>query len=139
MPSEEARSLTIDRLKEAGIRPSAPRIAILEYVQMVTCHPSAETVFRTLQKEHPTLSLTTVYNTLKLFSERGLTKQLELCGEARFDGHTNPHSHFRCRSCGKIFDIDEPDLSALRLPEGFLVEQSSLNYIGLCPECRAKA
>lgn len=127
---------TIRRLREAGIRPSAPRIAILEYVQRVRCHPSAETVHHALQKGHPSLSLTTVYNTLRLFAETGLAVQLDLgCNEARFDGFTAPHGHFRCRACGKIYDVLEAEMERLPHPAGFLVESASLSYSGLCPSC----
>ena len=126
----------IRRLKEAGIRSSAPRIAILGYLQRVRCHPSAETVYRALHKSHPSLSLTTVYNTLRLFAETGLARQLDLgCSEARFDGFTVPHGHFRCRSCGKIYDVFESEMNRLPHPAGFLVESASLSYSGLCPDC----
>ena len=131
---------TIRKLKEAGIRSSAPRIAILEYVQRVRCHPSAETVYRTLQKTHPSLSLTTVYNTLRLFAETGLVLQLDLgCNETRFDGLTAPHGHFRCRACGKIYDVLEAEMNRLPRPAGFLVEVASLSYSGLCPGCTPAA
>jgi len=127
---------TIRRLREVGIRPSAPRIAILEYLQRVRCHPSAETVFRALQRVHPSLSLTTVYSTLRLFATTGLALQLDLgCGETHFDGLTTPHGHFRCRACGKIYDVFESEMDRLPHPAGFLVETASLSYAGLCPGC----
>ncbi len=135
-----SHQMTIRKLKEAGIRSSAPRIAILEYIQRVRCHPSAETVHRALQKAHPSLSLTTVYNTLRLFAENGLAVQLALgCGEARFDGFTVPHGHFRCRACGRIFDVLESEMERLPHPAGFLVEAASLSYSGLCPGCTPAA
>jgi Fur family peroxide stress response transcriptional regulator len=86
----------------------------------------------------PSLSKTTVYNTLKLFVEKDLVEEITIEGtEKRYDLY-NPdsHAHFRCSSCGKLFDItlqirqhESPDL------DGFTIHRQSVHFTGLCPQC----
>ena len=64
------------RLSEADIRPSMQRLAILEYINSCYCHPTADEVYSELVKEHPTLSRTTVFSSLKLLSEKGLVNNI---------------------------------------------------------------
>lgn len=69
-------------------------------------HPTAEEVYLNLSKEIPTLSKTSVYNTLSLFVEKGLVQMLTIEENiARFDADTSVHGHFQCKVCGKIYDF----------------------------------
>jgi len=69
-----------DCLLKAGIRPSYPRIRVLDYLVTMKTHPTAEEVFSHLVKEMPTLSRTTVYNTLNLLVGAGLARTLTIEG-----------------------------------------------------------
>ena len=60
-----------DYLAKYGIKPSVQRIAIMEYLMEHRTHPSTDEIHSVLIKWMPTLSKTTVYNTLKLFTEQG--------------------------------------------------------------------
>ena len=65
----DLRAECIARLQTAGLRPSEPRIAVLAFLMKNRIHPVAETIYKSLAPEYPTLSRTTIYNTLKLFEE----------------------------------------------------------------------
>ena len=94
-------------LLDAGIRPSVQRLAIFEYVRQSCQHPTAEIVFEALRDELGSLSLTTVYNTLKLFVDAGLISMLTIDDTFRcFDGNRSYHAHFRCNRCGDIVDLE---------------------------------
>ena len=67
-----------DRLLEHNIKPSMQRIAIMEYLMDNPIHPSADDIYTALSPSMPTLSKTTVYNTLKLFSEQGAALMLTI-------------------------------------------------------------
>ena len=67
-----------DRLLEHNIKPSMQRIAIMEYLMEHPIHPSADDIYTALSPSMPTLSKTTVYNTLKLFSEQGAALMLPI-------------------------------------------------------------
>jgi Fur family transcriptional regulator, iron response regulator len=94
------------RLKAAGIQPSAQRLAVAEYVLDTLDHPSADQVLEHVQASLPMLSRATVYNTLNLFVEKGLLRQLVLSeGRVVFDPRMEAHHHFVDDDTGGIEDI----------------------------------
>lgn len=96
----------LNTLLEYGIHPSVQRIAIMDYLQKHHTHPTVDEVYVALHKEIPTLSKTTVYNTLKLFAEQGAAQMLTIDErKVCFDGVVTPHVHFLCKTCGKVFDF----------------------------------
>ena len=135
-----------DLLTEKGIRASPQRIAIIQYVYENRIHPTVDAVYSALSPDYPTLSRTTVYNTLHLFAEKKLVNVVTIEGdELRYDGELSPHFHFKCTRCGKLFDMpfdpkSEKVFSACSklLPEGFSLEATELNMRGICPECGGK-
>jgi Fur family iron response transcriptional regulator len=96
----------IDRLERHDIRPSAQRLAIASYVLATADHPSADAVWNRVKATFPMVSRATVYNTLQLFTEKGLLKQLVLAeGSIVFDPIVEPHHHFVDDETGAIQDI----------------------------------
>ena len=128
-------------LIDAGIRPSVQRLAIFEYVRQSRQHPTAEVVYEALRDELGSLSLTTVYNTLKLFVDAGLIMMLTIDDTFRcFDGNCCPHAHFRCNACGKIVDLElkKESLSLVEGLDGYEITDAQLYLKGVCPECQKK-
>lgn len=129
----------IDYLVAHGIKPSVQRLAVMEYLSEHHTHPTADEIYNALVRKIPTLSKTTVYNTLRLLVQQGAATMLTIDERnACFDGVTVPHAHFFCRGCGKVFDVSADELltpSRHRLPEGFHTESVSLYYRGLCNHC----
>ena len=112
------------QLKEAGVQLSASRLAIASYVWNTDSHPTAEDVKREVEKSFPTVSLATVYNTLKLFVEKELLQEVHSAGRqgsriVRYDRNTKPHFHFLDEVTGEMIDLDpkvlkvSPNLSLL--------------------------
>ena len=96
----------IEILTEAGIRPSAQRLSVLEYLTGTTCHPSADRIYEDVHAMQPTLSRSTVYNTVKLFLDKGVIETVAGdSSECRYDYFHKPHAHFQCRQCRKVYDI----------------------------------
>lgn len=130
-----------DKMRAAGMRPSAQRLAILQYLEQFRTHPSADEIYKALRPEFPSMSLTTVYNTLHALVECGLLREVEIePANLRFDSaSTTPHGHFRCRCCGRIFDMPLPDGIMLNnMPGGFAVDSLDLYLKGTCPDCTAR-
>ena len=93
-------------LEQAGIQPSAQRVAVGRYVLVTREHPSADHVFARVKDALPGLSRATVYNTLNLFVDKGLLKALVLAeGRVVFDPDTSPHHHLLDEESGAIHDI----------------------------------
>lgn len=124
-------------LTSRGVRPTAQRIAVYDYLYRHRTHPSADTVYAALVKQHPTFSRTTVYNSLHALVEAGLIRELAMDTEERhYDADIALHGHFHCRNCGDIadFTLDE-DLVQRLMPEGFVVEDQGIYFSGRCPAC----
>ena len=121
------------------IKPSVQRIAIMDYLLKHRTHPCIDEIYMALCQEIPTLSKTTVYNTLKLFVEHGAAKMLTIDERnACFDADTTLHAHFQCKVCGKIYDIQLEEISSAikKLEEqGFAIEEAHRYYKGICPHC----
>lgn len=131
-----------DYLVSYNIKPSVQRIAIMDYLLSHKTHPSIDEIYMALCKQIPTLSKTTVYNTLKLFVEHGAAQMLTIDERnACFDGDTSPHAHFLCKQCGHIFDLpyarEEQQLEPIDM-NGFRVEEVHQYYKGVCPACASK-
>lgn len=124
---------------------SIKRQAILDALLKTKEHPSAEMLYNRLKPEIRDLSLGTVYRNLSMFCEEGLARNLgKVEGKERFDGRTDQHSHFICRSCRKIFDLDvspvsEELLRSIRTEYGFIPENFHLSFTGLCRDCGSRA
>lgn len=128
-----------NRLLDFKIKPSVQRMAIMEYLLKNNNHPTVEDIYTALSPFIPTLSKTTVYNTLKLFSEQGAIKILTIDERnVCFDIETSPHIHFLCKRCSKIYNyprrFSERDLSVLT-DEGHKVAESHYYYKGICKAC----
>lgn len=127
------------RLIEHGVKPSVQRLAIMQYLMTHFNHPTVEQVYQGLCDKIPTLSRTTVYNTLRLFSERGAATMITIDDHrVCYDGNTSPHVHFFCKECGKVIDLfgeQAPALGDSYKIDGNIVEEKQLYYKGVCAEC----
>ncbi|NMA80117.1 MAG: transcriptional repressor [Clostridiales bacterium] len=125
-------------LIEREIKPSYHRIRIYRYLVENRTHPTVEQIYSDLQKELPTLSKATIYNTLKLFSDKGIAKTMTIEEkEARYDIVEENHGHFKCKECGDIYDfkIDIDDLGTGDL-NGFKIDQKDVYFKGICRGCQ---
>ena len=116
-------------LEGVGIRATAQRIAILGFMRENPVHPTAEVVYEALRDEVGSLSLTTVYNTLKLLVEHNLVLMLTIDDTFRcFDGNVEMHVHLMCRNCKKI--IENREKAKIQLEKlGFSVTNSMANFL----------
>lgn len=132
-----------DRLRACGIRPSVQRLAIMDYLLTHHTHPTVEEVYQGICNDIRTLSRTTVYNTLRLFSEHKAALMITI-DEHRvcYDGDVHPHVHFYCRNCGRVYDFHDeiaPSLSAPKDIDGHIIDEMQLYYKGICKECSSKS
>ena len=128
----------INILVEHGIKPSTYRVQVLHYLQSVMTHPTVDEIYKELHKKNPKLSRTTIYNIVELLAKQNIITGLDFKeGYLRYDGTHKMHSHFKCKSCGKIYDIfDMPQNVKKMLPEGFDLQDISVSMFGICPKCK---
>ncbi|MDC7223221.1 MAG: Fur family transcriptional regulator [Spirochaetales bacterium] len=127
------------RLEERGVRATQQRLAVYNYLATHKNHPTVETIYSSLHPQMPTLSKTTLYNTLKLFTEKNLVLSLKIDSEeVRYDGDTSDHGHCKCRVCGEVFDFELSGNAPGTLPAGFTAESTHVYVWGTCADCSEK-
>jgi len=117
------------------------RLAILEYLEGNTSHPSAEDIFRAVTVKYQSMSFATVYNTIHALTKAGVLRELTIDPERkRYDPDTSGHHHLICMSCGKIIDV--PEKIHVDLPnsmrENFTILGNHIEFYGQCSPCGKK-
>ena len=123
-------------------RRTPQKLAIAAFLEGTKTHPTAEDVHRALRPRFPTMSLSTVYNTLHSLQKEGRIHELTVePGRRRFDPEPEPHHHLVCLDCRKIVDLDRdiPVRLAPRDAHGFRILHCHVGFFGTCPDCQAKA
>jgi Fe2+ or Zn2+ uptake regulation protein len=127
-------------MEESTRRNTRQRKVILEAVMDLGCHPTAEQVYDRVREELPRTSLSTVYRNLGILADQGLVTTVSGAGkEVHYDHNMCEHCHIECSVCGRICDVDvfpldKDGLSSEDL-SGFILQEVSVNLIGICPEC----
>lgn len=115
---------------------SRQREAIINYLESVYTHPTAEEIYNSVREVIPNISLGTVYRNLNELVANKKVFVLHVEGDRdRYDGHTEPHAHLKCPECGKVEDIflTGDQLEVLKEIGG---ENFSLDYNTLCSGCK---
>src|ERR1700688_4949065 len=118
LSAREAGPLRCERqLSDCGIRPTAQRVRIAGLLLSAPQHRSAEQILATLRAAGARVSKATVYNTLNLFAERGVIRQLSVDGARTwFDSNVAPDYHFHDMDTGALVDVPVPQVEFARLP-----------------------
>ena len=115
------------------------RMAVYEELAGRRDHPSAESLYASLKRQYPSLSLATVYKTLSTLHEMGIVARVDSpAAQARYDAIVVTHHHAVCAACGRIEDLFDPRLDRLPRPPtpGFKISGHSVHFHGLCAKCR---
>lgn len=115
---KSSRKDIVELLTEFGITPTQQRIVIAQELLSKPQHLSADQVLQRVNAQTNTVSKATVYNTLGLFSEKGLIREVIVDStKAFYDSNTKPHHHFYDVDSGTLHDIESGELAIEGLPE----------------------
>lgn len=131
-----------DAFRRVGLRVTAQRFAVLEYLSSQPVHATAEEVFRAVNRTDPRSSRATVYNSLRSLAQAGLVREVEADGgAARFESGLRPHHHFVCSRCGALEDVAwfEMPAEAAEALSGRQVSDFQVVFRGVCAGCQAGA
>ncbi len=107
----------IDLLESHGVKPTRQRLDIARVLFERNQHLSADQVMAMVNFGGSELSKATIYNTLNLFVEKRLVREVMVDPEKVFyDSNTSPHHHFFDIESGEIIDIDGTDVRVVGLP-----------------------
>ncbi|WP_456400394.1 Fur family transcriptional regulator [Persephonella sp.] len=121
------------------LRRSFHREIIYDIISSTDIHPTAEWIYEKAKKVIPTISLGTVYRNINILKEEGRIIEIVDDKEGRFDAKTYKHYHFKCSSCGNIYDIENPDVIQVNKEifsnRGFKLEGCDVVFNGICNRC----
>ena len=136
----DATPTPADELRQAGLRVTAARIALLETVRAGD-HLDVDMIATRVRDRLGTISVQAVYEALHALTAAGLIARIEPAGHpARFEGRVGDnHHHIVCRSCGAVVDVDcvvgEPPCLTTADDHGFSIDEAQVIFWGLCPDC----
>ena len=132
-------------LDERGLKETAHRRLILDTFLAGEGHRSVEDIHQHVRQQDPRIGYTTVYRTMKLLSDSGLAREIDLSdGMTRYEHLYNHahHDHMVCTACGKSVEFFNAEIERLQdkasAELGFRVLDHRLQIYGLCGECRSR-
>lgn len=120
------------------MRYSKQRELVLQKVEALCNHPTAEEIYEAAAPECPGLSLGTVYRNLNSLVEAGRVRRVPIPGKSdRFDHTLRPHSHLYCTQCGSVVDIELDESRVLKLARaaGGHIDGCVVTFYGVCEAC----
>ncbi len=132
-------------LKKRGYKLTPQRKAIISMLGNCSEHLRPADIHDRLHKKYPGIGLVTVYRTLDLLQENGLLCEVHIGDSCRsYLKRHRPgehHHHVICRECGRVADFTDCELDRLKQrlerDTGFSINRHLLEFMGLCPQCRA--
>jgi Fur family peroxide stress response transcriptional regulator len=127
-----------DRIKNAGLKLTPQRLAILEAVYRLDNHPTAENIIQYIRETHPSIATGTVYKVLDTLVENQLIKKVKTEKDVmRYDVVMKRHHHLYCSESDRIDDFQDEELDRI-LEEyfqkkgipGFRIEEIKLQING---------
>jgi len=129
-------------LSENGLRKTSARLFILQHLINSDFAVSHKVLEENAPKD---IDRVTIYRSLNSFEEKGIVhKILDEEGTSHFamcshscdhHDHQDNHIHFHCKTCKKIYCLDDFTLKGIEMPSGFSVINTNLKIDGLCKEC----
>jgi len=135
---------TLNLLEKYSIRNTYPRREIIKIIFSLDArHFSAEDILKDIKRKGNNISRATTYRAVKLFSQKGLLRLIELGKDFQMYElavGSNHHDHLYCVKCGKIIEFEDKDIEKLQdktcKNKKFYPLRHTLKIIGLCKECR---
>lgn len=121
-------------LLKKGVKPTAQRVVITQYLLSTHCHPTADEILERVKNALPvSLSRATVYNTLKTLVEAGVIQEVVTePGRSRYDANVSDHHHFVDTETGAVFDIPAEVISPVEasLDDKFKIDGYKVVFFG---------
>ena len=147
--SKQSKNFAIEKeiflkyIKAKGLRRTPQRDLILEIFLSTEEHLTSEALYRLVKRKDPSVGLTTIYRTLRLFIDAGLAREVRFGDTATYYEHHydhQHHDHMICTECGRVLEFFSPDIEAMQdqIAEDFSFRPThhSLRLWGLCSRCQ---
>jgi len=134
MNKEEVRKVLVEK----GLKVTPQRLVVINTLYEIQNHPTADIVIDFIKKNHPNISIGTIYKTLETFVEKGIIKKVKTDKDVmRYDVEIKSHHHLYCDECNYIENYYDEELDHLikdyferkKLPE-FNIREINLQIVG---------
>lgn len=132
----------IEELKNNNLKVTQQRLVIYDYLKKNYNHPSAETIYNNIRQDNPTISLATVYKTLKSLKDAKLIQEINVGEDSfRYDATLSPHFHIICKKCSHIHDYFPKPAFSKNIKEkiqnttNFKIDSEQIYFYGVCEKC----
>ncbi len=131
-----------EELRSVALKATPARLLVLKLLETSLKPLDVGTIIDYLKKHHRGVDQATVFRIINLFTQRGLTRQIQLNeGKFRYElSSRSDHHHFMCEKCGIIEDISDCNIEKLEKEiakkKNFLVQSHSLEFFGTCNQCQ---
>lgn len=133
------RETILEKIRGTGFRLTPQRLAIIDYLIGNCDHPSIEKIYSDLKSQYPMLSLSTVYNTVKVLKAIGEIQALTISDDRVYlEPNLEPHHHFLCEECGRIYDVWPKKGVGSAKVNGHRVRHTQVYYYGICVSCQQR-
>lgn len=134
-----------ERLRDAGLRATMSRVAVLRVLEASHDHPRVDQVIDRVRASGVSISTQAAYDVCDALRGASLARRIQPADSpARYEARVGDnHHHVVCRACGATADVDcatgrTPCLAAAQT-HGFVIDEAEVTYWGVCPACRAPA
>lgn len=134
--------ILIENLKNNNLKVTPQRLTIYSYLYNNHIHPSAETIYNNIKEQNPTISLATVYKTLKSLKDANLIQEINVGEDSfRYDVQITPHTHIICTKCKNIIDyFPQEDFiqniqNKVAKETDFNLSSNQMYFYGTCKNC----
>ncbi len=146
MDTTDQRDITTLKgvLRAHGLRATIPRVAVLQALDAVPSHLSADEIARAVEERYPAFDRVSLYRTVEAFEAHGLAVRVELGDRVlRWERDRHAHHHVECRRCGAVIELEtapfERLAADLAVAYGVRVDLRHLALPGLCAQCISSA
>lgn len=126
-------------LRDHQIKPTQQRLEVYQTLLKKGKHLTVEEIYEEVRARMPAISLATVYTIVDLFKQKQVINEIRIqFDKSRFEARIDPHHHFLCKQCKKVFDLSIKPCKALeqREVEGNLIDELQGYFYGSCKDCR---
>jgi Fur family transcriptional regulator, peroxide stress response regulator len=106
--------MTTEILVKHGLKVTPQRLAVLNAMEKLSGHPTADSIIEFIRRNHPNIAVGTVYKTLETFVEKGIFKKVKTEKDyMRYEITTMDHHHLYCSDSERIEDYHDDELNNL--------------------------
>ena len=122
-------------LQNSNLKSTPQRLAILKTIQKYG-HICIDDIYNEIKPNFPSISLATIYKNIHTLKDENILSEIHLQNrKSQFEITKQPHGHFVCKKCGKVYDFEIINNCKPNLDNIDKIEDSEVYLYGICKNC----